>query len=132
MFGVAPALAYCLFFDDSNFLAVAQNQIHVLVECHERANQVAAILHGDTHSIIDVVHHLAGLPDMVANKTNYGCLLIQSVVGALSTIFFAVRLLPACMRCHGQGCRPDGGVAAIIAGCATQLLLVGIILLLYY
>jgi len=48
-------------FDGAELFAVAQDQVHVLVEGHERADQPATILHGDLHAVIDEVQHLTTL-----------------------------------------------------------------------
>ena len=48
-----------LLFDGTELLAIAEHEVHVLVEGHEGAHQRAAVLDCDAHAVVDVTQHLA-------------------------------------------------------------------------
>lgn len=45
----------------AELLAVAEDKVHVTVEGHEAAHQLAAVLDRDAHAVVDVLEHLRTL-----------------------------------------------------------------------
>lgn len=45
----------------AELLTVAEDKVHVSVECHEFSDELASILNGDAHSVVDVLEHLGTL-----------------------------------------------------------------------
>lgn len=47
----------------AELLAVANDEVHVAIEGHELPDELAAILDGDAHTVVDVLEHLRSLGD---------------------------------------------------------------------
>lgn len=47
----------------AELLAVTNDEVHVAIEGHELPDELAAILDGDPHTVVDVLEHLRSLGD---------------------------------------------------------------------
>lgn len=60
----------CDLLDLPEFIAVAQDEVHVLVECLERPDEYPAVLQYTAHPVVDVLKHLTALPDRLEINTH--------------------------------------------------------------
>ena len=51
----------CVLLDLSELIAVAQDEVHMLVEGFERPDEDASILQDTAHPVVDVLQHLTAL-----------------------------------------------------------------------